>query len=370
VRSGRAILSDLRETGEPRNVESYAENMQDYFYKRELEEIGKKMIVYSANGRRAVDIMNDVQALMGKIVLYSSKAEDHIFDGAQMASAAYDDTVSASEGKMKRVPTGLADLDKMLYGGYSGGDLIICAARPGQGKTALLLSKVLNMIQNRKAVLFFSLEMSYKQIANRLLSQMTGIDVGRIQAGKLREDEWTAFTSAVEELAGMREYLTVIDMPAVKVGNIRRIVRRKMIERNYDIVMVDYLQLAEPDDKKEHRHLEVGSISRALKALAKEIDRPVLCAAQLSRAVEQRSDKKPILSDLREAGDLEQDSDIVMFIYRPDQYEKDTDKQNIAELIIAKHRNGAVGSVELIYKPSLTRFDNAFIKTFNPNPKG
>lgn len=353
IRSGRSVLSDLRMMGDPRNAESYAENVQDYHIKKKLEEYGKKMVVWSANGRRSQDIMQDVNKLLGEIVLYSSKAQDHITDISKAVSDAWDETDSASRGLIRRVPSGLVDLDKIMNGGYTGGQLVIKAARPGQGKTALLLTETLNMMRDGRRVLFFSLEMTSREIAHRLLSQLSGIPVDRLQAGKLKEQEWATYTNAVEELSAMKDMLTIIDLPAMKIGNIRQLSRREMAKNKYHIIMIDYIQLAEADEKKERRQLEIGQVSRGLKALAKELDVPIISAAQLSRAVEQRADKTPILADLREAGDLEQDADIVMFIYREDM---DTPE---GKLIVAKHRNGQTTSIPVIFKKELTRFENA-----------
>lgn len=353
IRSGRSVLSDLRMMGDPRNAESYAENVQDYHIKKKLEEYGKKMVVWSANGRRSQDIMQDVNKLLGEIVLYSSKAQDHITDISKAVSDAWDETDSASRGLIRRVPSGLVDLDKIMNGGYTGGQLVIKAARPGQGKTALLLTETLNMMRDGRRVLFFSLEMTSREIAHRLLSQLSGIPVDRLQAGKLKEQEWATYTNAVEELSAMKDMLTIIDLPAMKIGNIRQLSRREMAKNKYHAIMIDYIQLAEADDKKERRQLEIGQVSRGLKALAKELDVPIISAAQLSRAVEQRADKTPILADLREAGDLEQDADIVMFIYREDM---DTPE---GKLIVAKHRNGQTTSIPVIFKKELTRFENA-----------
>jgi len=182
-----------------------------------LEEFGKKIIVWSANGRRAADIVHDVTTEMGKIVLYSSKATEHVYDISQAASEAYDETVNASKGLVKRVATGLYEMDRILNGGYTGGQLVIIAARPGQGKTALLVTETLNMMRDGRSVLFFSLEMTARELAQRLIAQIAGIDVGRLQAGKLTPDEWGDHAAAVDELAGMRELLTVIDLPAVKI---------------------------------------------------------------------------------------------------------------------------------------------------------
>lgn len=355
VRVGRGLLSDMRTMGDPRNVETYAEIIQDYFVKGNLEEFGKKIIVWSANGRRAADIVHDVTSEMGKIVLYSSKANDHVYDISQAASEAYDETVNASKGLIKRVATGIPDMDNLLNGGYTGGQLVIVAARPGQGKTALLVTETLNMIRAGRSVLFFSLEMTARELAQRLIAQISGIDVGRLQAGKLTEAEWSKHAAAVDELAGLKDLLTVIDLPAVKIGTIRHFVRREMVKNKRDVVIVDYLQLAEADNKKDNRYQEVGQISRGLKALAKEADVPILAAAQLSRAPETRTDKHPQLSDLRESGDLEQDSDIVIMIYRD--AEEIISKEIPCELLVRKHRNGAVGKIEVNYLPSITRFE-------------
>ena len=177
--------------------------------------------------------------------------------------------------------------------------------------------------------------------------------------------EWELFTQAIEVLSDTHIFLD--DTPAITPLQLRTKCRRLHLEHHLDLIIVDYLQLMGGDTRNENRVQEVSYISRNLKVLARELNVPVLAAAQLSRAVEQRSDKKPVLSDLRESGSLEQDSDIVMFIYRPDQYEKDTVKQNVAEIIIAKHRNGPVGSVELVFRNALAKFENAATRIFNPN---
>lgn len=354
MRAGRALLSDLRATGDPRHVESYAENIEDYHVKKQLEELGKMAVVWSANGRRAADIMADVSKTIGEIKLYSGRTKDHIYDLAQAVSEAYDETVNASRGLIKRVASGLIDLDEVLNGGYSGGQFILVAARPGQGKTALMLTETLNMIKAGRSVLFFSLEMTAREVAQRLIAQMSGIDVGRLQAGKLSQDEWKKHADAIEALSNMRDLLTVIDLPALRIGNLRQLIRRECAVKKIDIIMLDYIQLAKGDERaKDNRYLEIGEISKGLKALAKEMDVPILSAAQLGRDAE---DKKPSLKDLRESGDLENDADIVVFIYRPD---KDIKAAEIpVDLIVAKHRNGRTETIAAIYKSSITRFEN------------
>jgi replicative DNA helicase len=263
------------------------------------------------------------------------------------------------------VPTGFIDLDKMLSG-LQPSDLLIIAGRPGQGKTGFLLSVARNAaLTHKKHVAIFSLEMSNEQVAQRLIAQETGIDSQRLRTGKLQENEWPLFAQAIEVLSDTHIFLD--DTPAITPLQLRTKCRRLHLEHHLDLIVLDYLQLMGGDTRNENRVQEVSYISRNLKVLARELNVPVLAAAQLSRAVEQRTDKRPVLSDLRESGSLEQDSDIVMFIYRPDQYEKDTVKQNVAEIIVAKHRNGPVGSVELVFRNSLAKFENAATRVFNPN---
>ena len=258
------------------------------------------------------------------------------------------------------VPTGFIDLDKMLSG-LQPSDLLIIAGRPGQGKTGFLLSVAKNAaLTHKKHVAIFSLEMSNEQVVQRLIAQETGIDSQRLRNGKLTQEEWPLFTHAIEVMSDTKIFLD--DTPAITPLQLRTKCRRLHMEFNLDLVIVDYLQLMGGESRNDNRVQEVSFISRSLKVLARELNVPVLAAAQLSRAVEQRTDKRPVLSDLRESGSLEQDSDIVMFIYRPDQYEKDTAKQNIAEIIISKHRNGPVGSVELIFRSALAKFENAATK--------
>ena len=255
------------------------------------------------------------------------------------------------------VPTGFIDLDKLLAG-LQPSDLLILAARPGIGKTGLALSIAKNAAQtHKKHVAIFSLEMANEQLVQRLISQETGIDSQRLRTGKLEEHEWPLFTHAVEVLSDTRIFLD--DTPGITPLQLRTKCRRLHLEYRLDLVIIDYLQLMSGDTRNDNRVQEVSYISRNLKILARELNVPVIAAAQLSRAVEQRADKRPVLSDLRESGSLEQDADIVMFIYRPEVYEEDPAMQNVAEIIVAKHRNGPVGSVQLIFRKNLAKFENA-----------
>lgn len=270
------------------------------------------------------------------------------------------DQISRRGEEFTGVPTGFIDLDRILSG-LQGSDLIIIAGRPGMGKTAFMLNIAKHAaLIHKKHVAVFSLEMSNEQLVQRLISQETGIDSQRLRTGKLNDDEWPIFTQAIETLNHTRIFLD--DTPALSPLQLRTKCRRLHLEFNLDLVVVDYLQLMSSGTRVENRVQEVSYISRNMKVLARELNVPVLAAAQLSRAVEQRADKEPQLSDLRESGSLEQDADIVIFIHRPEMYEKDTLKQNLAQLKIAKHRNGPVGTVELVFRSNLVKFENAATK--------
>src|SRR5512136_764042 len=256
------------------------------------------------------------------------------------------------------VPTGFVDLDRTLTG-LQPSDLLIIAGRPGQGKSGFLLSVAKNAaLLHKKHVAIFSLEMSNEQVVQRLLAQETGIDSQRLRNGKLEENEWPLLTHAIEVLGDTHIYLD--DTPAITPLALRTKCRRLHMEFGLDLVILDYIQLMGGDTRNENRVQEVSYISRNLKVLARELNVPVLAAAQLSRAVEQRADKKPVLSDLRESGSIEQDADVVMFIQRPDALDKDNPKSNLAEIIVAKHRNGPThGGIELVFLNNLARFENA-----------
>jgi replicative DNA helicase len=277
----------------------------------------------------------------------------------QVLSDYYDrvDQLSGRDDETTGVPSGFIDLDRLL-GGFQPSDLLIIAGRPGSGKTAFMLSAAKNAAQKyKKHVAIFSLEMSNEQLVQRLISQETGIDSQRLRMGKLQEEEWPIFSHAIEVLGDTMIFLD--DTPALTPLQLRTKCRRLHMEYNLDLVVVDYLQLMGSGSRSENRVQEVSFISRNMKVLARELNVPVLAAAQLSRAIEQRADKEPQLSDLRESGSLEQDADIVMFIHRPELYDKDTLKQNLAQIKVAKHRNGPVGMVEMVFFSNMAKFDNA-----------
>jgi replicative DNA helicase len=277
----------------------------------------------------------------------------------QVLSDYYDriDQLSRRGEETYGVPTGFTDLDRLL-GGLQPSDFLIVAGRPGSGKTAFMLSAAKNAAQiHKKHVAVFSLEMSGEQLVQRMIAQETGIDSQRLRTAKLQEDEWALLAHAIEVLSNTVIFLD--DTPALTPLQMRTKCRRLHLEYGLDLILVDYLQLMSSGTRSENRVQEVSYISRNMKVMARELNVPVLAAAQLSRAIEQRADKEPQLSDLRESGSLEQDADIVMFIHRPELYDKETLLKNIAQIKVAKHRNGPIGTIELVFRDSIAKFENA-----------
>ena len=255
------------------------------------------------------------------------------------------------------VPTGFADLDYRTSGLHNS-DLILVAARPAMGKSAFALNIATHAAGRGKVpVAIFSLEMSKEQMANRILCSEAMVDSAKVRTGKIDDEEWGKLAAASGELSEAGIYID--DTPGISVMEIRAKCRKMKLEKNIGLVVIDYLQLVQGSNRKGgSREQEIAEISRSLKILAKEINVPVIALSQLSRAPEQRVDHRPMLSDLRESGSIEQDADIVMFLYRDDYYNEDTDKKNIAEVIIAKHRSGATGTVELLWLGNYTKFAN------------
>ena len=255
------------------------------------------------------------------------------------------------------VPTGFSELDYKTAG-LHGSELILVAARPAMGKTAFALNIATNAaLRGNAPVAIFSLEMSKDQLVNRILCSEAMVDSNKVRTGKLEEDDWVKLAGAIGPLSESEIYID--DTPGISVMEIRTKCRKLKMEKNIGLVVIDYLQLVQGNNKRiGSREQEISEISRSLKILAKEINVPVIALSQLSRAVEQRPDHRPMLSDLRESGAIEQDADIVMFLYRDDYYNKESEKKDIAEVIIAKQRGGSTGTVELLWMGSYTKFVN------------
>lgn len=255
------------------------------------------------------------------------------------------------------IPTGFADLDYKTAGLHKS-DLILIAARPAMGKSAFALNIATNAAINAKVpVIIFNLEMSKSQLVNRMLCSEAMVDSNKIRTGKMDEEDWVKLATALGPLSEAPIYID--DTPGITVSEIRAKCRKLKLEKDIGLVVIDYLQLIQGSGKKNaSREQEISEISRSLKILAKELDIPVVALSQLSRAAEQRADHRPMLSDLRESGAIEQDADIVMFLYRDDYYNPDTEKKNIAEIILAKHRAGSTGTIELLWLGNYTKFAN------------
>lgn len=271
-------------------------------------------------------------------------------------------------GTLMGVPTGFSDLDRKLNG-MQKSDLLIVAGRPGMGKTSLLLTIMLNAARQNQRVAVFSLEMSNEQVVQRLVSGDTRIPSQRLREGQLDGRDWESFVAATESIGKLPVHLD--DTPLIGVNEMRAKARRLHMEYGLDLIVVDYLQLLSGDSRTDNRVQEISYISRALKGLARDLNVPVMSAAQLSRAVEQRQDKRPMLSDLRESGSIEQDADVVMFIYRDEYYDPEgTEKPNLAEIVIAKHRNGPTGTVDLYFEKELAQFKNMAKVQYNTESVG
>ncbi len=324
--------------------------------------------------RRLIGSSNEIMGLaydnFESVNVIIEKAEKNIFDITQgthrksffpinevlLTSFAQIEERAANKGQLTGVTTGYADLDLKLSG-LQKSDLVLLAARPSMGKTALGVNIATNAsLKDDAKVALFSLEMSKEQLVQRIISSTAHVDLQKIISGNLVDDEWIEIVNAMAPLSKMDIYID--DTAGISMMEMKAKCRRLKIEKGLDMIVVDYLQLMQMEGRAENRQQEISAISRGLKALAKEMECPVLAISQLSRAPELRSDHRPILSDLRESGAIEQDADVVMFLYRDEYYDKESEKKNIAELIIAKHRNGPTGQIELVFKQEYTKFLN------------
>ena len=354
------VLSDiLDEITSSYNLLEYANLIKEKSMLRRLGNVGAEITKLAYNDIRPAEDIIDVAESM---VLNLSKKilKNSIID---MRTAGVDEImrmerVSDNRGKTLGIPTGFIDLDRMTSG-LNNSDLIILAARPAMGKTAFALNLALNAGKEKKKVLIFSLEMPAQQLYQRLLSIESGIPQNKLKNVYLEEEEWTKLTVATGNLAETDIY--VADLPYTNVLEIRSYARKMKSQEKLDLIIIDYLQLINGTGRggsEFSRQQEISDISRSLKGLARELDVPVIALSQLSRAVESRVDKRPMLSDLRESGAIEQDADIVAFLYREEYYIPETENKGITELIIGKHRNGATGTVKLNFLSEFTKFTN------------
>ena len=343
--------------GSASNIVHYAGIVKEKAVLRDLISIASNISNRSYDDTEETEkILDDAE----RMVLEISQKRDR--SGLTPISEVIDDTLSQLEilSQKKEGLTGLTsgfiDLDR-ITSGWQKSDFIILAARPAMGKTAFALNMAQNAaIATHEPVAIFSLEMSKEQLVNRMVSSMAEIDQQTLRNGRIYGDDWVQLVNAIAPLAEAPVYID--DTPAISVREVRAKARRLKTERGLSLVIIDYLQLMGSTGRIESRQQEVSQISRSLKALARELDIPIIALSQLSRSVEQGQEKKPSLSHLRESGSLEQDADIAMFIYRDEYYNEDSEKKGQAEIIIAKHRNGATGSVDLSFRKEFTKFGN------------
>ncbi len=266
------------------------------------------------------------------------------------------ETAAKNKGSVTGIPTGFTDLDYRTAG-MQPSDLVLIAARPSMGKTAFVLNIAEHVaFKQDLCVAIFSLEMSKEQLVNRMFSLESSVDAQKLRTGQLNDQEWERLIESAGVIG--RSKLIIDDTPGISISELRSKCRKFKLEHGLSMIIIDYLQLMSGSGRSDSRQQEISDISRSLKSVARELGVPVLALSQLSRAVEQRPDHRPMLSDLRESGAIEQDADVVMFIYRDDYYNHDTDKKGVSEIIIAKQRNGPIGTVELAWLPEYTKFAN------------
>jgi replicative DNA helicase len=342
------------------NIMAYVDIVRDRALMRQLLDASTAIAgdVFAPEGRPAATLIENAEQAVFAIAERGARGRHGAVTMRESVRAAFDvlQRRATNPGALLGVATGFMDLDKMLSG-LQDGDLIILAARPSMGKTALALGIAEHAaVREDKAVAIFSMEMSHEQLTLRMTASLGRIDAQNLRNGDLDEVDWSRVSAAYTTLAASK--IVIDDAGALTPVEVRARARRLKREHDIDLIVVDYLQLMKAPDSSENRATEVAEISRSLKALAKELKVPILALSQLNRAVEQRTDKRPLMSDLRESGGLEQDADVILFIYRDEYYDKESPDKGTAEIIIAKQRNGPTGTVRLAFIGAETAFRN------------
>ena len=339
------------------NVKSYANIVHDKAVMRRLIHASDDISNTCYAGKEPLeDILADTEKSIFTVL--QQRNSSGTVPIAKIAEEVLNRIEEASKNKnpVTGIPTGFVDLDYKTSG-FQPSDLVLIAARPSMGKTAFVLNVVRTVAMKKKRpCMIFSLEMSKEQLVNRLLSMESDIDAQKLRTGNLTDADWDSLVKAVVNVS--KAELVIDDTPGISMTELRSKCRKVKLEKGLDLIVIDYLQLMSGGKRNENRQQEISEISRNLKALAREMECPVVALSQLSRAPEQRPDHRPMLSDLRESGAIEQDADIVMFLYRDDYYNQDSEHPGEAEVIIAKQRNGPIGTVTLIWDAATTRFKN------------
>jgi replicative DNA helicase len=344
------------------NLRRYAEIVRERAVLRKLIAASDEIATQAFNpqGKAVSQILDEAESRIFQIGEEGSRARQGFHSMDSLVVELLDRVQELAENggsEVTGVPTGFYDLDRMTAG-LQGGDLVILAARPSMGKTAFALNIAEHVaVKEQLPVVVFSMEMGASQLAMRLIGSLGRIDQQHLRTGSLRDDEWGRLTDAVEQLRNVSIFID--ETPALNPAELRARARRQARQcGKLGLIVIDYLQLMSGSGSDENRATEIGEISRGLKALAKELQCPVIALSQLNRSVETRPDKRPMMSDLRESGAIEQDADVIMFIYRDDYYNKDSKEPGVAEILIGKQRNGPTGVVKLTFLKPLTKFEN------------
>jgi len=360
--AGGAYLIELASTTpSAANIKAYAEIVRDKAVLRQLIEVGTNIVNdgFQPDGRDSSEILSTAEQQVFAIAEAGAKGRTDFTAINTALSEAFDvlQTRYAAGGSVTGLPTGYTDFDEMTAG-LQPTDLLILAARPAMGKTTLALNMAeYAAIKSKKAVAVFSMEMSASQLALRLISSNGRVNAQRLRSGQLEDEDWSRVTSAIRMLKEAKIFID--DTPGLSPDALRAKARRLKREHDLGLIVVDYLQLMAVPGNQENRATEISEISRSLKHLAKELNVPVIALSQLNRSLETRADKRPVMADLRESGAIEQDADVIVFIYRDDYYNKENSPdKGLAEIIIGKQRNGPTGSVKLKFFGEYTRFDN------------
>jgi len=359
---GLAYLASLaRDTPTAANIRAYADIVRERSLLRQLIRVSGEIAAsaYGSEGRPATELVDEAERRVFEIAEQGRRSGSGFVPLRDILGATIDrlDMLHANQGQLTGVSTGYDDLDRMTAG-LQPGDLIIIAGRPSMGKTTLALNIAENAaIAANTPVAVFSMEMSREQLSMRMVSSLGRVDQSHLRTGNFGDEDWARINGAIAQMKTAPLYID--DSGALTPTEVRARARRLKRERGgLGLIVVDYLQLMQVAGTKENRTNEISEISRSLKALAKELHVPVIALSQLNRGVEQRTDKKPVMSDLRESGAIEQDADIIVLIYREEVYEPDTPRKGIADIIIAKQRNGPTGEVHLTFLGKYTRFEN------------
>ena len=339
------------------NIKYYANIVAEKATLRRLIRLNEEIANNCYAGKESLEyILDDTEKRVFQLV--QKRSTQDFVPVRQIVMNAIDkiEAAARNKGSVTGIPTGFTDLDYRTAG-MQPSDLILVAARPSMGKTAFELNLAQYMaFKKNLTVALFSLEMSKEQLVNRMFSLESNVDAQKLRTGQLNDQEWERLIESAGTIG--KSKLIIDDTPGISIAELRSKCRKYKLEHDLSIIMIDYLQLMTGSGRSESRQQEISDISRSLKALARELNVPVVALSQLSRAVEQRPDHRPMLSDLRESGAIEQDADVVMFLYRDDYYNHDSDKKGISEVIIAKQRNGPIGTVELAWLPEYTKFAN------------